>query len=178
MIKMLDENLIFSWIIWSFFQSFLIVFVDCVDYQIYTSIWHHAHKIMLMLFSFIHIMHLLSLHSVLLIVKLNQIENSSAVLHQTIEIYFQNKIFTLFMKLYLLYIYEKQIRKHFFSCFIVIWLTDMQTLIFKKNVLKITNLNNMMQQFIINIKIFFCEQLIFQNCKYLKIKQFCELIDD
>ena len=82
------------------------------------------------------------------------------------------------MKLYLLHIYKKQIEKHFFNHFIMIWLTDMQILIFERNVLKIMNLNSMMQQFIINTKIFFCKQLIFQNCEYLKIKQFCKLTDD
>ena len=143
MIKMLDKNLIFNWIIQSFFQSFLIIFVDCVDYQIYTDIWHCAHKITLMLFSLIHIMCLLSLHLILSVIKLNWIENSSAVLCQITEIYLQNEISTSFIKLYLLCVYEEQIKKYFFNYLIMIWLTDMQTLIFKKNILRITNLSSM-----------------------------------
>ena len=94
------------------------------------------------------------------------------------EIYLQNEISTSFTKLYSLHIYEEQIRKHFFSHFTVIWSADMQILIFKKNVLRIANLNSMMQQLIINIKNFLCEQLIFQNHKYLKTKQLCRLTDD
>ncbi len=140
---MLSENLIFSQIIQSFFQSLLIIFVNYINYQIYIDIWHHAHEIMLMLSDLIYIMCLLSLHSVLLIIKLNQIKNSSAVLHQIVEIYFQNEISTSFTELYLLYIYEEQIRKYFFSCFIMIWLADMQTLIFKRNVLRISDLSSM-----------------------------------
>ena len=167
---MLNKNLIFNQIIQSLFQSLLIVFVDYVDYQIYTDIWYHVHKITLMLSDLIHIMCLLSLHLILLIIKLNWIKNSSAILYQMTEIYLQNKISTLFTKLYLLHIYEEQIRKHFFSCLIMIWLTDMQTLIFKKNILRITDLSNMMQQLIINTKDLLCEQLIFQNHKYLKTK--------
>ena len=145
MIKILDENLIFSWIIQSLFQSLLIVFVNCVDYQIYINIWHHAHEIIFMLSDLIYIMCLLSLYSVLSVIKLNQIKNSSAVLCQMTEIYLQNEIFTSFTKLYLLHVYEEQIRKHFFSHLIMIWSADIQILIFKKNVLRITNLSNMMQ---------------------------------
>ena len=154
---MLNENLIFNQIIWNFFQNFLIIFVDYIDYQIYINIWHHTHKIILMLFNLIHIMCLLSFYLILSVAELNWIENSSAVLCQMIEIYFQNEISILFMKLYLLHMYEKQIEKHFFDYFIVIWLANMQILIFERNILRITNLSSMMQQLIINIEDFFCE---------------------
>ena len=95
-----------------------------------------------------------------------------------IEIYLQNEISTLFMKLYLLRVYEEQIRKHFFSRLIMIWLTDMQTLIFEGNALRIADLGSMMQQLITNTEDLLCEQLVFQDREYLKTKQPCGLTDD
>ena len=177
-VKMLSESLIFSRITRSPFQSPLIVFVGCVGYQAYTGTWRRAHETTPMLSGLIHIMRLLSLHSVLPVAELDRIEDPPAVLRQAAETYLQDGTSTPFTELYSLRAYGEQIGKHFFSRPTVIWSADMQTLIFEGNALRIADLGSMMQQLIINTEDLLCEQLVFQDREYLKTKQPCGLTDD
>ncbi len=177
-IKSLSQFLISVKIIRSSLQSLLIIFMSYVSYELNMSIWYHVNKIIFMLSDLLYIMCLFTLHSVLFVDNVDQINDFSIILIKKIKRYLHDEIISVFIKLYLLCMYDKMIVKNFYQHLNMIWFKNQQIFIYKENFLKMMNLIIMMQKLLADAENLICEQLMFQNHNYLQTRHFNKLTNN
>ncbi len=169
-VKSLSQSLISVKVARSPLRSPLVAFVGCVGYEPDTGTWRRADETTPMLSGLLYIMRLLTLHSVLPVDDVDQVDDPPVILTKEVERYLRDGTASAFTELYSLRAYGKVIAKDFYQRPSVIWSKDQQVLTYKGDSLKMVDLAAMMQKLLADAEDLICEQLVFQDHGYLQTR--------